>query len=158
MASHDQVRKYIAYWFQLGKKVLTRNGQEALTPQVILSGDRYTQEFEECWNKVLSSELGDCYLEGTNQTIEKLLSPEWDISPCARCLMPIPFSVKGMPPENCPCFDLPNWPNTEMPSPRSPISSKLYLLSMCERLLTVKKEENIGTYRHSSEDKHFKAF
>ena len=139
MASHDQVRKYIAYWFQLGKKVLTRNGQEALTPQVVLSGDRYTQEFEACWDKVLSSESGDCYLEGTNQTIEKLLSPEWDISPCPRCLMPIPFSVKGMSPEYCPCFDLPHWPDTEMPSPRSPISSKLYLLNICERLSNVKK-------------------
>ena len=140
MASHDQIRKYIAYWFQLGKKVLTINGQEALVPQVVLSGDRYTKEFEDIWLQILSSESGDCYLEGTNQTIEELLSPEWDIGLCARCPMPIAFRVKGMPSECCPCFDLPNWPDTEKPLPRSPVSSQLYLLSICERLLSVKKE------------------
>ncbi|MCL2929148.1 MAG: hypothetical protein O4861_03990 [Trichodesmium sp. St16_bin4-tuft] len=158
MASHDQVRKYIAYWFQLGKKMLTRNGQESFVPQVILSGDRYTQEFEECWQKILSSESGDCYLEGTNQTTEELLSPQWDICPCARCSMPIPFHVKGMPPECCPCFDLPNWPDTETPLPRAPISSKLYLLSICERLLSGKKKENVDTYHHNSHHEKLKLY
>jgi len=151
MASRSQIKKYIAYWFQLGKKVLIRNGQEAIIPQVVLSGDRYSQEFEECWQQILSSEWGDCYLEGTNETIQELLSSEWDISPCARCLMPIPSSVKGMPPECCPCFDLPNWPDTEIPLPRSPICSKSHLLSICERLL-VNQKKNIDTHYHSSEN------
>ena len=137
MASRNQIKTYIAYWFQLGKKVIIRNGQKAILPQIVLSGDSYSQEFEKCWQQILSVESGDCYLQGTNQTIEELLSSEWDISSCARCSMLIPCHVKGMPPENCPCFDLPNWPNTEIPSPRSPICSKSYLLRMCERLLSV---------------------
>ncbi|OZH54399.1 hypothetical protein AFK68_11205 [Hydrocoleum sp. CS-953] len=157
MASRSQVRKYIAYWFQLGKKVLIRNGQEAIRPQVVISGDRYSEEFEECWQKILSVESGDCYLEGTDQTIKELLSPEWDISPCARCLMPIPFHVKGMPPECCPCFDLPSWPDTETPLPRSPICSKSHLLSICERLLSVNQKDNIDTHHHNSENEGFKA-
>lgn len=134
MASHDQIKRYIAYWFQLSKKVLIRNGQEAIRPQVVLAGDRYSGEFEECWTKILSPESGDCYLEGTHQTIEELLSPEWEVSSCSRCSMPIPSRVRGMPPECCPCFDLPNWPDTEKPLPREPISSKAHLLDICDRL------------------------
>ena len=156
MASRSQIRKYIAYWFQLGKKVLIRNGQEAIRPQIVLSGDRYSQEFEECWQQILSSESGDCYLEGTNQTIEELLSSEWEISLCARCLMPIPSPVKGMPPECCPCFDLPHWPDTEIPLPRSPICTKSHLLSICDRLLNVNQKENIDTHYHNSENEEFK--
>ncbi|MGK7919554.1 MAG: hypothetical protein AB4080_06050 [Trichodesmium sp.] len=150
MASHSQIRKYIAYWFQLGKKLLIRNGQEAIRPQIVISGDRYSQEFEECWRQILSPESGDCYLEGTNQTIQELLSSEWDINSCARCSMPIPSRVKGMPPECCPCFDLPHWPDTETPLPRSPISNRSHLLSISERLLKLNNQEN-------SEDEDFKA-
>ncbi len=157
MASHNQIRKYIAYWFQLGKKVLIRNGQEAIRPEVVISGDRYSQEFEECWQQILSSESGDCYLDGTHQTIKELSSPEWDISSCSRCSMPIPSRVKGMPPQCCPCFDLPNWPNTETPLPRSPISSQSHLLSISQRLLRVNQEENIAIHHHNSEDNGFKA-
>ncbi len=115
MASHAQVRHYIAYWFQLGKKVVIKNGQETIRPEVVLMRDRYSQEFEECWQKIQSPDSGDCYLEGTHQTIEELLSPKWEVNPCSRCSMPIPFPVRGMPPQCCPCFDLPNWPDTEKP-------------------------------------------
>ncbi|MGK7921993.1 MAG: hypothetical protein AB4080_18515 [Trichodesmium sp.] len=157
MASRSQVRKYIAYWFQLGKKVLIRNSQEAIRPQVVILGDRYSKEFEECWRQILSVESGDCYLEGTNQTIQELLSPEWDIDSCARCSMPIPFHVKGMPPECCPCFDLPSWPDTETPLPRSPICSQSHLVSICKRLLSIKNEEDIDSNQTNSEDEEFKA-
>ena len=51
MASESEVRKYIAYWFQLGKKVLIRNGSEGLLPKSVNAGDRYSNEFEECWQK-----------------------------------------------------------------------------------------------------------
>jgi hypothetical protein len=43
MASESEVRKYIAYWFQLGKKVLIRNGSEALLPKSVIAGDRYSK-------------------------------------------------------------------------------------------------------------------
>lgn len=135
MASESEVRKYIAYWFQLGKKVLIRNGSEALLPKSVIAGDRYSREFEECWQKILSPDSGDCYLQGTNETIAQLLTPGWEISGCARCAMPVVFKKTGMPPESCPCHDLPNWPDTEMPQPRSPVSTKSQLSGIRDRLL-----------------------
>ncbi|MEG4249251.1 hypothetical protein [Microcoleus sp. Pol10D4] len=134
MASDSEVRKYIAYWFQLGKKVLIRNGSEALLPKSVNAGDRYSQEFEDCWQKIISRDSGDCYLEGTNETIAQLLTPAWEISGCARCAMPVVFKQTGMPPEFCPCNDLPNWPDTEMPQPRSPVSSQSQLSGLRDRL------------------------
>jgi hypothetical protein len=134
MASEQQVRKYIAYWFQLGKKVLIRNGSEALLPTSLIAGDRYSREFEEYWQKMSSPDSGDCYLQGTDETIAQLLTPAWDISPCARCAMPVPFRDAGMPPELCPCNDLANWPNTEIPQPRSPVSTTSQLSSIRDRL------------------------
>ncbi|MCC3409187.1 MAG: hypothetical protein JGK17_27190 [Microcoleus sp. PH2017_10_PVI_O_A] len=135
MASESEVRKYIAYWFQLGKKVFIRNGSEALLPKSVIAGDRYSREFEECWQKIISPDSGDSYLQGTNETIAQLLTPAWEISPCARCAMPVVFPQTGMPPECCPCNDLANWPDTEMPQPRSPVSTKSQLSSIRDRLL-----------------------
>ena len=135
MASENQVREYIAYWFQLGKKVLIRNGSEALLPQPVITGDRYSPEFEQCWQKIISPDSGDSYLQGTEETIAQLLTPAWDISACARCTMPVPLRDAGMPPELCPCNDLANWPNTEMPQPRSPVSTKSQLSGIRDRLL-----------------------
>jgi len=134
MASEHQVRQYIAYWFQLGKKVLIHNGKEALLPQPVIQGDRYSEEFESCWQKIISPESGDCHLEGTQETIAQLLAPGWDVSPCGRCQMPVPIKTVGMPPELCPCNDLPNWPNTEVPQPRSPVSSQSRLIEIRDRL------------------------
>ncbi len=140
MASEYQVRKYIAYWFQLGKKVLIGNGSEALLPKPVMTGDRYSQEFEECWQKIISPDSGDCYLEGTKETIGELLTPAWEISPCARCAMPVPLRASGMPAECCPCNDLAHWPNTEIPQPRSPVSSQLQLSGIRDRLLNLSHE------------------
>ncbi|MCC3606488.1 MAG: hypothetical protein JGK24_25510 [Microcoleus sp. PH2017_29_MFU_D_A] len=140
MASESEVRKYIAYWFQLGKKVFIRNGSEALLPKSVIAGDRYSSEFEECWQKIISPDSGDSYLQGTNETIAQLLTPAWEISPCARCAMPVPLRDAGMPPELCPCNDLANWPDTEMPRPRSPVSTKSQLSSIRDRLLRTGRE------------------
>jgi|GEM_PF-399095 hypothetical protein len=133
--SERKVREYLAYWFLLGKKVLLHNGDEALLPKPVVIGDHYSQEFEDCWQKLLSPESGDCYLEGSELTIAQLLTEEWDIDPCARCEMPVPIHKYGLPPESCPCFDLRHWPNTEKPQPRGPISSKVHLHDMCNRLM-----------------------
>jgi hypothetical protein len=65
MASEQQVKRYLAYWFQLGKKVVIRNGNSALSPQPVMTGDRYSDEFESIWQQILSPDSGDCYLEGT---------------------------------------------------------------------------------------------
>ncbi|WP_414565606.1 MULTISPECIES: hypothetical protein [unclassified Anabaena] len=134
MASKQEVKQYLAYWFQLGKKVVTSNGKESFLPQPVLQGDRYSAEFEECWQKILSQPTGDSYLEGTHETIHELLTPAWEMSPCGRCDMPVPIRSLGMPALSCPCNNLPNWPNTELPSPRSPISNEEQLMVIRARL------------------------
>ena len=139
MASPNQVRQYLAYWFQLGKRVLIRNGEEALRPEKVIQGDRYSDEFEDCWRKILSPDSGDCHLEGTEETIAELLTPAWDVDPCARCSMPVVIRNVGMPVAACPCFDLSGWPNTETPLPRSPIDTQAHLNGILNRLL--KKEK-----------------
>jgi hypothetical protein len=135
MATKQEVREYLAYWFQLGKKVITGNSQASFLPQPVLEGDRYSQEFEECWQKILSPESGDCYLEGTQETIAELLTPAWDMVPCSRCTMPVVARNVGMPALLCPCNNLPNWPNTELPAPRSPINTQQQLVLIRKRLL-----------------------
>ncbi len=89
MATKQEVKGYLAYWFQLGKKVITGNGKARILPKSVLNGDRYSEEFEECWQKIISPESGDCYLEGTHETIAELLTPAWDMLPCGRCNMPV---------------------------------------------------------------------
>jgi hypothetical protein len=134
MASEQQVRQYLAYWFQLGKRLMTHNGQQTVKLNSVIAGDRYSDEFEACWKLVQSPESGDCYLEGADQTIAELLSPAWEISPCARCAMPVPTKSIGMPPNECPCFDLPNWPDDELPKPRSYLVQRLNLRGLkCDR-------------------------
>ncbi len=134
MASQHQVKEYLAYWMQLGKKVLIQNGQVALFSPSIIQGDRYSPEFEHCWQQTLLPSSGDCYLEGTHETITELLSPTWEIIACGRCAMPLPIRTVGMPPQCCPCHDLLAWPNLDLPTPRSPISTNTCLQEICQRL------------------------
>jgi hypothetical protein len=134
MASEHQVKQYLAYWFQLGKRVLVRGGQTGLLPQPVIRGDRYSPEFEDCWRKLRSADAGDCYLEGTSQTIAELLSPAWELNPCSRCSMPVPVKSLGIANLECPCVDVPNWPNTEIPQPRAPINSQTSLGEIRDRL------------------------
>jgi hypothetical protein len=134
MASQEKVKQYLAYWFQLGKRVLLDNGQEAILPALVFEGDRYSREFESCWQRILASKTGNCYLEGTEQSIHQLLSPGWDINPCARCGMPVPTIEFGIPSPICPCYDLPSWPNSDLPSPRSAVDSSAHLNRIRERL------------------------
>lgn len=141
MASEEQVKQYIAYWFQLGKRVLIHNGREALLPQKVIQGDRYSDEFEECWQRIIAANAGDCNLEGTQETIAQLLTPAWDLNSCARCAMPIPMRNVGLPPNDCPCSDLPTWPNLETPLPRSPVDTQVHLNDLISRLL--KKDRNV---------------
>jgi hypothetical protein len=134
MASEQQVKRYLAYWFQLGKKVVTRNGESTLLPQPIMAGDRYSQEFEKVWQQIISADSGDSYLESTDETIAELLTPGWEVAACARCEMPIPTRAVGMPPEVCPCCDLASWPNTDLPGPRGAVCSQGRLGEICDRL------------------------
>ncbi|KAF3885924.1 MULTISPECIES: hypothetical protein [Nostocales] len=136
MASTKDVKRYLAYWFQLGKRVVIDNGAATLQLKEVVKGNRYSDEFEACWEQITSPEGGDCYLEGTHETIAELLSPSWDVTPCARCNMPIPARNMGMPPLLCPCFDVAGWPNTELPPPRCPVDSQQELKAIRDRLVS----------------------
>ena len=71
MASEKNIKRYLAYWFQLGKRVIFSKKGDALLPEPIFEGVHYSRAFEECWQRVLSSQA-DSYLEGTEQTIQHL--------------------------------------------------------------------------------------
>jgi len=134
MASTTEVKTYLAHWFQLGKKLVWRNGKAELLPTKIINGDRFSTEFEECWSKIMSVEGKDCYLVGGEATIHELLTSAWTINQCAVCAMPVPKIERGIQSLDCACSDIENWPNTELPAPRSPISSQGQLNSISQRL------------------------
>ncbi len=134
MASATQVKTYLAHWFQLGKKLIWLNGEAELLPQPVIRGERFSAQFEDCWQKVMSVDGKNCYLEGSSETIEDLLSPNWDINNCARCNMPVPIIEIGTQSLDCVCSDLQNWPNTELPAPRSPVNNSVQLNSIRSRL------------------------
>lgn len=133
MAAPQQVKEYLAYWFQLGKHLKFDDGHTVL-PQPIITGDHYSPEFEACWQRILASGGADCYLEGTAQSVAELLSNRWDLQGCARCNMPVPILVLGVQDNACPCADLPNWPNLELPQPRLPVNSRNQLEQIRARL------------------------
>ena len=134
MASATEVKTYLAHWFQLGKKLVWRNGQAELLPEKVIQGDRFAPQFEECWQKIMSVDGRDCYLEGEKTTIQELLSPAWTIDQCARCAMPVPMVELGTKSLDCACSDLDNWPNLELPKPHSPVSSQVQLNNINQRL------------------------
>lgn len=76
MASTEQVKQYLAFWFQLGKGLIGENSQEVYLPKLVIQGDRYSPEFEACWQRVTQSQGKSYYLQGTDQTLEQLLSSE----------------------------------------------------------------------------------
>ena len=56
--------------------------------------------------------------------------------------MPVPMRNVGMPPTVCPCHDLLNWPNTELPPPRQPINSEAQLIEIRNRLSAISPRTN----------------
>ncbi|MBF2047998.1 MAG: hypothetical protein IGS54_11645 [Elainella sp. C42_A2020_010] len=133
MASPEQVKQYLAYWFQLGKPLIFDQGESVL-PQPVVEGDHYSPEFEACWQRILASGGSNCYLDGTIQTIGELLSEKWEMAGCARCGMPVPMLSLGVQSGPCPCFDLPTWPNLDLPLPRLPVDSRSHLEQIRARL------------------------
>lgn len=137
MAAKHKVKDYLAYWLQTGKRLFypaMPNGHKFTS---IIQGDRYSQEFEDCWAHISEPSSGEAHLEGMAETIQELLSSEWEIMACSRCEMPIPMMILGANDGGCPCSDLELWPNLEVPQPRSPIDSNRRLLAIQTRLLAV---------------------
>ena len=137
MAAKHKVKDYLAYWLQTGKRLFYPAMPGGHKFASIIQGDRYSKEFESCWDHVCDSSSGDAYLEGMTQTVQDLLSPQWEIMGCSRCDMPIPMVMAGTHDSVCPCSDLELWPNLEVPQPRSPIDSNRRLLAIQTRLLAV---------------------
>ncbi|MGA1476759.1 MAG: hypothetical protein ACO4AI_16670, partial [Prochlorothrix sp.] len=131
MAQHEQVRAYLACWFQLGKGVVIHRTGEVLCPYPVLQGNHYSPEFESCWQRVAQQE---CYLEGTCQWIADLLSGHWDLVQCPRCSLLVPQPQGVYFDMRCPCHDLPGWPNTAIPQPRAPISIRNHLRAIQSRI------------------------
>ena len=134
MASPEKVKRYLAYWFQLGKKLVINDSQEITMSDSVVKGDRYSEEFEACWQDIIDREGKNYYLEGTEPSLQKLLSSQWQIRSCARCSMPIPKQELGSQTLDCPCVDLPSWPNFELPLPRAPIDSNSRIGNIASRL------------------------
>lgn len=135
MASKQRVKDYVAYWLQTGKRLFYDAMPDGHQFTSIIQGKRYSAEFEASWEQVSDLNTGDAYLEGMTQTIQELLSSEWEIMACSRCDMPIPMVVVGTQYGACPCSDLELWPNLDVPQPRSPIDSDRRLLAIQTRLL-----------------------
>ena len=133
MASIEQVKRYLAYWFQAGKPLISPRHNQRILPQSILAGDHYSPEFESCFRTLLLPPYRDSYLEGTVQTLNELLSSRWELIDCSRCSMPIPIDELGLV-TGCSCADLPAWPNTEIPQPRCPNTVQEQLKFIHERL------------------------
>ncbi len=131
MATVNQVKQYLAYWFQVGKPVICPKGDRQILPMTVLEGNQYSPDFEACWQDLNANR--DCYLQGTTQTIADLLSERWDIADCPRCAMPMPFDAVGLK-NGCPCADLADWPNVNIPVPHCPHYARDQLSAIHKRL------------------------
>ncbi len=134
MTSEQQVKHYLACWFLLGKKVLLPREQDAICPRWVFKGEKYSPEFEQCWQRLIEGNNQDSYLEGTEQTIRDLLSTKWEIVDCAKCQMPVPIVSLGSQSNGCPCCDLEFWPNTELPQPKRPVNDQAQINRIREKL------------------------
>ena len=135
MASSEQVKLYLTYWLQIGKKLLRGDGQEVDFTQNVVNYDSYSDEFEQCWQEILAQQGNDFYLEGSELGFDKLFSSQWDIAKCARCSMLIPKLELGVQAPGCPCDDMPSWPNIELPLPHDPVNNISRLNAIKKRLL-----------------------
>ena len=150
MAAKQRVKDYLAYWLQTGKRLFYAAMPDGHEFTSILQGNHYSQEFETCWEQICDPSAGDVYLEGMTQTVQELLSSEWEIMTCFRCDMPIPMVIMGRNHGTCPCSDLELWPNLELPQPRSPVDSDRHLLAIHTRLLAVSNAFDRATERNQS--------
>ncbi|MFH7245514.1 MAG: hypothetical protein ACHWZW_21985 [Spirulina sp.] len=134
MASQEQVREFLAHWFQLGKPVVLAEDRGECLPSPIFHKGSYSQSFENCWHQIMVTSGQGCYLEGTTQSIATMLTPAWEITACARCEMPVALPILGLNPCPCPCHDLQTWPNTEVPTPRPAVDDDQHLSDIQQRL------------------------
>ncbi|MGA1263871.1 MAG: hypothetical protein ACO331_08185 [Prochlorothrix sp.] len=148
MAQQDQVRAYLACWFQLGKGVVLHRTGEVLCPCPVLQGNRYSPEFEQCWQQLAHQ---DSYLEGTCQSISQLLSGSWELVHCPRCSLLVPMPCGFTLDTSCPCHDVPSWPNMLIPQPRAPINMRQHLQLIHTRIQDADRRYQQNTPESASE-------
>jgi hypothetical protein len=134
MATQEQVREFLAHWFQLGKPVVLAEDRGECLPAPIYHKGTYSQSFEDCWHQIMVTSGQGCYLQGTSQSIATMLTPGWDITTCARCAMPVALPTLGTMTLPCPCNDLHSWPNLDVPTPRTAVVEEHHLSNIQERL------------------------
>lgn len=132
MASLQQVQQYLALWFQVGQGIIADD--KTYCPQPVLAQGQYSPEFQQCWEALKSLGFENCYLDGTVISLEELLSPAWEITDCARCLMPVALPIGQVLSNACPCSDSPTWPNFDLPMPHVPKGANASLQRICDRI------------------------
>ncbi len=131
MATNLEVKEYLAKWLQMGKKISMHRAEISLIK--VISGADYTSEFEQLWHQ---AQRENAVLDGTNETIQDLLKPEWEILDCAVCEMPVPSLGSGFREiKSCPCSDLDLHPNLETIAPRTPVVTSDYLQNISDHLI-----------------------
>ncbi|MCM1983517.1 hypothetical protein [Lyngbya confervoides] len=133
MASTTQVKRFVAIWLQLGKRLVHSSGDVQEKPDRVVQGDRYSPEFDSCWATLLD-QASNWHLSGTAYTLAMLLTQDWEIVSCARCDLPIPLQIAGINDPSCPCGDIEGWPNLDLPLPHTPIDSRHRLASILCKL------------------------
>jgi hypothetical protein len=133
MASELELKNFVACWMQLGKGIQRTSGQSIHLDQVI-QGEDYSEAFKAFWNQWTEDGLQNVYLEGTSVSLSALNTALWEIVPCARCTMPVALPIGDVASCICPCHDLADWPNNELPTPRPPVSNKTHLDRIFKRL------------------------
>jgi hypothetical protein len=138
MTNYDAVKKYFAQWLQMGKKVFIKKQNKFVGIKHVIRGEFYSNEFEDLWAEISDPRSGDVYLEGTDESVQDLLAPEWEIVDCARCGTSIPcLSMGPRDAQICPCHDLISLPNLETIAPREPVITAKHLSSIMSRLKQV---------------------
>lgn len=135
MATSLQIKEYLACWLQLGKSLTNCKGLPAIRLTQVLEGNHYSPQFERSWQTILAAGLDQWCLDGTNQTLAELAQTQWEIVDCSRCAMPVPILSVGVNDSPCPCFDLPQWPNTDLPTPRRLFTEQRGLDEIRQRLM-----------------------
>ncbi|MEE3717140.1 hypothetical protein V2H45_10320 [Tumidithrix elongata RA019] len=136
MATYNVVKDYLAQWMQVGKKVWLQSENRAVGIRKVIEGEKYAQEFESLWSEISTTKANEAYLEGTEETIQDLLSNKWELVECARCSLPVACLDMGAREISaCPCSTMRLWPNLETIPPRKPVKTTRYLNNICDRLL-----------------------
>lgn len=132
MASKTEVKEYLAYWMQLGRKLVVADRLVSLDQ--VVAGDHYTTRFEEIWQES-QAQAEFTSLEGSEVSLKQLFAPTYELLDCPRCHLPLPSPDLGpRPAQSCPCDHLKLLPNLDTVPPRLPIDTGAKLRSIYQRL------------------------